>query len=578
MATATKKETRKPRKEGLFFSTTGEYMTNIIRDSWVSDTPKHALRICYESLGMTTEQALEVITGKKKLTGDTRYDDGLGWEDDNTTEVCGIKLDIQTMVDRLEKKYIDASEGINVLNNGGDRIVDKMRFVDSEVDSDEMNENEGTLNYYKKRVADAIEQLEAVYPLVGKSMKDLPVNKVRSSAKIIREAKKQQIKDDFEYNNGKNNLDEKFDNVMRFSQEAILNNLDKDDEEEEEQEKKDINSRFYTRIGGGASFYISHCDVRKCKDEGLHAGWLLPDGTFFGGDGIWIHRGILDELSEFDFFKDKNYSADEDDVQDRGNWIKYSGGEWMIWEFKHKLTKEQIEFIIEYTTIVNQSTVLTINSFYKIHISVFAKLLDGVTQFDSSAMKEESEPIIAAEIEAEKNRKDNPLANFPTIDEVSSIDPLSTPFFQPDVDFVKWLIKYADGRTIIDCGAGSGYLTAMIHHLGYKNCIAIEPHYTEERNWFWRKRGFQFHVFFKNSEEESIIRDIPKGKALLLFARPCHSGFVYRTIKNNMPVGTEALYISHKNNTQLDLGDIYYTELKHEGTSKNNEFVLSIKK
>lgn len=576
MATATKKETRKPRKEGLFFSVTGEGMTEMIRDSWVSDTPKHALRICYESLGMTTEQALEVITGKKKLTGDTRYDEGLDWADDNTTEVCGIKLDVQTMVSRLENKYIDASEAINLLNNGGDRIVDKLRFVDTDFDNDEMNDNQSSLRYYKKRVADAIEQLEAVYPLVGKSMKDLPINKVRSSAQIIKEARKQQIKDDFEYNKGKNNLDEKFDNVMRFSQEAILNNLEKDEEEQEE--KKDINSRFYTSIGGGASFYISHCDVKKCKDEGLHAGWLLPDGTFYGGDGIWIHRGILDELSEFDFFKDKNYSSDEDDVQDRGNWIKYSGNDWIIWEFKHKLTKEQIEFIIEYTTVVRQSTFFTVNSFYNIHISVFAKLLDGVTQFNSSEMREESEPIIAAEREAEKNKKDNPLANFPTVDEVSEIDPLSTPFFQPDADFVKWLIKYANGRMIVDCGAGSGYLTAMIHHLGYNKCIAIEPHYTEERNIFWRSKGYQFHVFFKPSEEEKIIRDIPNNNVLLVFARPCHSGFVSRTINKNMPVGAEALYISHKNNTQYDLGDIAYTEIKHEGTSKNNEFVLSIKK
>ena len=155
---------------------------------------------------------------------------------------------------------------------------------------------------------------------------------------------------------------------------------------------------------------------------------------------------------------------------------------------------------------------------------------------------------------------------------------MSTPFFQPDVNFVKWLIEYANGRMIIDCGAGSCYLTAMIHHLGYNKCIAIEPHYTEERNIFWRKKGFNFHVFYKQSEEEKIIQDIPNNNALLLFARPCHSGFVYRTITKNMPEGMEALYISHKGNESDDLGELKYTKLKHEGTSKQNEYVLSIKK
>jgi len=576
---ATTKE-KKSEVRTLHFTVTGEGMTNQIRDSWVSDMPKHALKLCKDGLGMTNEQALEVITGKKKLTGDTRVDDGLDWADDNTTEVSGIKLDVETMISRLENKYIDASEAINLFNNGAERIIDQLRFVDADSDflNDDLKENDGSISYYKKRVADAIEQLEVVYALVGKSMKDLPVSKVRSAARLIKAARTEQMAEDFEANKKLEiqPLSKSLKAIDRLKETSSRIN-DILNEEEEEEEIKDINSLFYTGMVGSASFYISHCSTEKCKAEGLNAGWLLPDGTFFGGDGIWIHRGILDELHERDFFKDKGYAGDEDIVQDMGNWIKFSGGEWFIWEHKHKPTKEQVEFIIQYTTEVNKSTYFKAGSYCKIHISVFAKLLDGITQFDSYAMRDESEPIIKAEQEAIDNDKNNPLANFPTVDEVAAIDVLSEPFFQPDVDFVKWLIKYADGRLMIDCGAGSGYTTALINHLGGK-CIAIEPNYTEERNMFWRSKGFQFHVFFKKSEEESIIRDIPDGKALLLFARPCHSSFVYDTITKNMPVGMEALYISHKDNYKFDLRDIEYTELKHEGTSRSNEFVLSIKK
>jgi hypothetical protein len=584
MTTMTKNK-KTPLGKGTYnFWTTGEGMTDLIRDAWISDTPKHALKICKDSLGMTTEQALEVITGKKKLIGDTREGDGtLDWADDNTTQVSGIELSVEVMVTRLENKYIDASEAINLFNNGAERIVDKIRYVDADSDflNDDLKHNDGNINYYKKRISDAIEQLEVVYPLVGKSMKDLPLNKVRSAARLIKNARAEQMKDDFEENKPtKELINETFSRKVENIDTEKLSDKELEDIDEEVKkeviDKTDITRAFTTAMGGGR-FYIVHTPVEKCKSEGMNSGWLLPDGTFYGGDSAWIHRGILEELDERGFFKDKSYGYDEDDVQDNGGWIKISGGDWAIWEHKHKLTKEQVEFIIEYTTVVRERTYFTINTFHKIHIQVFADMLNG-REFNSFKMAEESKPIIDAEEEVEKNNKNNPLANFPTIDEVSNIDPLSTPFFQPDADFVKWLIKYANGRMIIDCGAGSGYLTALIHHLGYNKCIAIEPHYTEERNIFWRKRGFQFHVFFKRSEEEAIIRDIPDGKALLIFARPCHSSFVYDTIKKNMSVGMEALYISHKHNTMLDLRDIKYTELKHEGTSKSNEFVLSIKK
>ena len=513
----------------LHFTVTGEGMTNTIRDSWVSDMPKHALAIC-ESLSMNTEQALEVITGKKRLTGDTRVDEGLDWEDDNTTEVSGIKLDVQTMVDRLEKKYIDASEGLNLLN-GNYEVLNNLiyNFRGNIRDDEDMEDNEKSLGYYKSIISSALEQLEVVYPLVGKSMKDLPINKVRSASKIIQEAKKQQTKE------------EKRDKV------------------------------FYTNMMSGSNpFYIVNCSVEKCKDENLYSGFLLPDGTFFGGRGIWIHRCILDELAEYDFFKDKDYTNDEDSVQDKGGWIKVSGGDWMIWEHKHKPTKEQIEFIISFTTEVRETAFISINSFNKIHIQVFAELLNG-REFESFKMAEESKEL--PELEKENN-------NFPSLDDIEKMDVMCSIFFQPDNTFIKWLVEYANGRVIIDCGAGTGYTTALINRNGGK-AIAIEPMWTIERKMFWIKNDINFRVFVEKAETCSMIKDLGGDKAVLLFARPCHSGFVEATI-NIMPKGMEALYISHtQENVLIDLGSskqIKRTKLEHRGTSKGKEFVLSIKK
>ena len=504
------------KSRSLSFYTTGEGMTNLIRDSWVSDKPKHALTLCREGMGMTTEQALEVITGKKKLIGDTREGDGtLDWTDDDTKEVCGIELGLDVMVGRIERKYVGIQEHINLINSEDTEFLNEY----------DIDDNEKSLNYYQDKLADTMEELMALYDIVGKSIKALPRPR---SAKRIKEEYAEEKK------------------------------------REERMYKKD--EPFFTMANSG-KYYISNCSVEKCKKEGLHSGWLLPDGTFYGGNDMWIHRGILDTLDEYDFFKDKDYTMDEDSVQEVGNWIKVSAGSWMIWEHRNKLTKEQVEFIIQFTVDVRNTVFININSMQKIHVQVFAEILNG-REFDSFTMARESESMV----EQEKEKEDY----FPSIDDVSNLDVLSTPFFVPDATFVKWLVGYANGRLIVDCGAGSGYLSALIVKHGGQ-AIAIEPFWTLERNMFWKKNHIDFHVFVQNSEDEkSIIRDLPAEKTLVVFARPCHNGFVERTIKR-LPDGVEALYISHKDNTLIDLGDIAYTKLQHEGTSKDNEFVLSIK-
>lgn len=92
---------------------------------------------------------------------------------------------------------------------------------------------------------------------------------------------------------------------------------------------------------------------------------------------------------------------------------------------------------------------------------------------------------------------------------------------------------------------------------------------------FWVKKGFMFGVLPQEAETSMFI-DLPPERCLFVFARPCHSGFVERTIKK-LKIGAEALYISHgKENIINDLGNIPYTKLNHEGTSKDNEYVLSI--
>ena len=167
------------------------------------------------------------------------------------------------------------------------------------------------------------------------------------------------------------------------------------------------------------------------------------------------------------------------------------------------------------------------------------------------------------------------VSTFPTIDEVSNIDILSSPFFQPDDEFIKWLIKYANGRIIVDVGCGSGYICALIMKNGGR-CIGVEPNWTTERKIFWVERGYDFNVLPQKAQT-SMITSLPADRTLLIFARPCHSNFAFETIQKAKANGIESLYIGKQQNAICDLSPLKFKKLPHVGTSKEDEIVLSIK-
>lgn len=161
----------------------------------------------------------------------------------------------------------------------------------------------------------------------------------------------------------------------------------------------------------------------------------------------------------------------------------------------------------------------------------------------------------------------------------------SSLFFKPDIKFVKWLIEYADGRMIIDVGAGQGHLVRMIKKFGGQ-AVGLEPNFDQAR-YIERGRSRWGNDFDVNEmlpwtvqRAQGFINGF-REKAILVFARPCHSNFVFTGIRN-MPEQMEALYITKPENLEKydDLGS--YKEqailLKHDGESEDNEIVYSIKK
>lgn len=158
-------------------------------------------------------------------------------------------------------------------------------------------------------------------------------------------------------------------------------------------------------------------------------------------------------------------------------------------------------------------------------------------------------------------------------------------FFRPDITFVKWLIKYANGRIIVDVGSGQGHLVTMIKRFG-GHAFGLEPN-IDHAEWIkWRSmQGGDLDVNeilpyrIQDPLSQKLIENLGKDRAMLVFARPCHSDFVEVGIRN-MPEGMEALYITIPENL-LEYSDLGRFEkdaflINHEGQSEDDEVVYSV--
>jgi len=160
-------------------------------------------------------------------------------------------------------------------------------------------------------------------------------------------------------------------------------------------------------------------------------------------------------------------------------------------------------------------------------------------------------------------------------------------FFKPDLILVRWLKEYANGRMIIDVGCGQGHLVRMLKMVGAK-AMGLEPNFNYKKYMEMRllKGGN-----ISDSVNEILPMDVQRAagliqgmgdKAMLIFARPCHSDFVEVGL-DIMPNGMEALYITlPQQNLELydDLGK-YRDQavlLDHKGISEDSEVIYSIKK
>lgn len=161
-------------------------------------------------------------------------------------------------------------------------------------------------------------------------------------------------------------------------------------------------------------------------------------------------------------------------------------------------------------------------------------------------------------------------------------------FFVPDQKMIDWLVKYADGRLIIDIGCGGGQLLDDLYDKGkYGKTVGIEPNFRYMSDPFvsvrLRSDGTLKQILPYYVEDEicvSLLNKIGSG-ALILFCRPSHELPFVANALSLKHKDTEALYITVPRNLEIynDLGEHKEraVKLEHEGRGREFEVVYSIK-
>lgn len=121
-----------------------------------------------------------------------------------------------------------------------------------------------------------------------------------------------------------------------------------------------------------------------------------------------------------------------------------------------------------------------------------------------------------------------------------------TRFFHPTPEWLAWFAARVGDRPVIECGVGDGHTMAELHKLKVR-VVGCDPRYASLDYQEWPE-AVRSHLLPWPAEEVSLIRMHPMT---VLFCRPCHNGFVARTVETMHSDG-EAIYVSKPENVGVD--------------------------
>lgn len=130
-------------------------------------------------------------------------------------------------------------------------------------------------------------------------------------------------------------------------------------------------------------------------------------------------------------------------------------------------------------------------------------------------------------------------------------------FFDPTDEFLDWLAAHAVGkvrRLVFDVGCGEGHLVRQLRGRGVP-AVGVDPRYQYQTV---PPELVSAILPFEAQECKALHRC---GGSLILFCRPCHSGFVGETIPLLHPTA-EVLYVSKEENVRMDLDGFEWEEVE----------------
>ena len=116
-------------------------------------------------------------------------------------------------------------------------------------------------------------------------------------------------------------------------------------------------------------------------------------------------------------------------------------------------------------------------------------------------------------------------------------------FFQPAAKFIRWMKARFSGKLIYDVGCGTGKTANMLAEAGLRmTAIDLVPRSESE-----------FSVVQGDSTEYQF-----EMGSVLLFCRPCHNGFVEKTLTRGILCGVaNIVYVGLTMNLEDDLGSLH---------------------
>lgn len=337
------------------FYMTGEGFTYLVRDFWNSNLVKTAIEICTDS-GIPAEVAVKICTGEYKCVGDTREGDHtLGIEDDENPQ--GIYFTLESQLENIEKKFVRVSQKLFKLvrkhemlagveaGDGTLKVPGEATIFGAAYRKDESKNNKKMIDELKKEQKNALENLEILYPLVGKKMSDLPVTELGVEWSDIEfdHYDSYTYKYKKEYTNPTIDTDENKIKSVIEKKPFDENSYDQGDDETKED--------YDIRIGKLAIKNNPIVDVKTTKTRNA---WISPEGKIYDVEKQPFPMHI-NAASDFQYMGivPKDIYNESKWLEDNG-WIKLTSDEFYM---DGQLTQAQIDMLMDYMTARNLKTI-----------------------------------------------------------------------------------------------------------------------------------------------------------------------------------------------------------------------------